>query len=187
MDVWMPCASHEQHSECAACWFERQLADLQAVDGTAGIGSPSLNLNSWHISRSWATRSFHWRMRSQLKYSVLQMRRSAELLGSPSAWNTRSHKFNAVRKSLVGSAYRLWIRSASSRFSSGRSRGSCRLQERDHHQHCGQRVRRGRLRSLDDHTAQTHVDRNACQHDGRYASAPPRHACAPRPSARSAR
>ena len=126
MDVWMPCASHEQHSECAACWLSGSWRISNGGRDT-GIGSPSLNLNSRHISRSWATKSFHWRMRSQLKYSVLQMRRSAELLGSPSAWNTRSHRFNAVRKSLVGSAYRLWIRSASSRFSSGRSRGSCRL------------------------------------------------------------
>ena len=37
-------------------------------------------------------------------------------------------------------------------------------QERDHHQHRGQRVRRGRFRSLDNHTAQTHVDWNACKH-----------------------
>ena len=36
-------------------------------------------------------------------------------------------------------------------------------QERDHHQHCGQCVRRGRLRGLDDHTTQTHVNRNARQ------------------------
>ena len=42
--------------------------------------------------------------------------------------------------------------------------GILQTQERDHHQHRGQRVRRGRLRCLDDHTAQAHVDWNACKH-----------------------
>ena len=36
-------------------------------------------------------------------------------------------------------------------------------QERDYYQHRRQSVRRGRLRGFDDHTAQTHVDRNTCQ------------------------
>ena len=40
-------------------------------------------------------------------------------------------------------------------------------QKRDHHQHRGQRVRRSRLCSLDNHTAQTHVDRNAREHTAR--------------------
>ena len=42
--------------------------------------------------------------------------------------------------------------------------GILQTQERDHHQHRGQRVRRGRLRGLDNHTAQTHIDWNACKH-----------------------
>ena len=103
MDVWMPCASHEQHSACAACWFIGNWRIPKSGRDT-GIGSPTLNLNSLHISRSCVTRSFHWRMRRKLRYSALQIRRNAELLGSPSAWNTRSHRFNAVTKSLEASA-----------------------------------------------------------------------------------
>ena len=99
----MPCASQEQHNACAACWLIGSCRIFRS-GREIGIGSPTLNLNSRHISVSCVTRSFHWRMRSQLKYSVLQMRRNAELLGLPSAWNTRSQMFNAVRKSLDGSA-----------------------------------------------------------------------------------
>ena len=74
---------HEQQA-MRRLLVQRQLSDLQTGGRDSGIGSPS-EFELWHISRSCATRSFHWRMRSQLKYSVLQMRRSALLLGSPSA------------------------------------------------------------------------------------------------------
>ena len=126
IDWWMPCASHVQHMECAACWFIGRLR-MSSPGREIGCGSPTRNFSSRHIWDSCATRSFHCRMRRKLKYSALQMRRNALLPGSPSTWNTRSQILSAVRKSLVGSAYRLWIRSASSRLSSGRSLGSCKL------------------------------------------------------------
>ena len=41
------CASHEQHSECAACWLSGNWRISNGGRDT-GIGSPSLNLNSRH-------------------------------------------------------------------------------------------------------------------------------------------
>ena len=103
IEVWMPCASHEQHRECAACWLIGSWR-ISRPGREAGWGEPTVNFSSRHMSVSWPTRSFHWRTRSQLKYSALQMRRSALLLGSPSAWKIRSHMLRAVRKSLDSSA-----------------------------------------------------------------------------------
>ena len=99
----MPWLSHEQASECAACWLIGS-SRISRGGRDTGIGSPTLNLSSRHSSRSCETRSLHWRIRRKCRYSVLHSLRSAWLLISPSAPYARSHMFSAVRKSLVSSA-----------------------------------------------------------------------------------